>query len=119
MNIISQRLREMREKKNYSQAGIAPAGMRQRTVSDWESGNIPQALVWIGEMAKRFGVSTDYLLGLTDDPRPVSTAHAQTHLTDKQIAALEILQNLSPEEEEFVTGLIRFVKDRNQPRIIE
>ena len=51
---------ELGEKLNYS----------DKTISKWERGEaIPDAYV-LTQMAEIFGVSVDYLLGLTDEPAP-------------------------------------------------
>lgn len=45
--------------------------MRKSTVSQWESGRLPHPAI-IAELARRFGVSADYLLGLSDTLTPAA-----------------------------------------------
>ena len=65
--IISNRILELRKEKGISQAKLGQAvGVNARAVSYWEAGiNEPKAS-YIVALAKYFGVSTDYLLGLED-----------------------------------------------------
>ena len=65
------RIREIREDKNLTQKDISIIlNVAQRTYSGYENGtrNFPVQL--IVALAIFYGVSIDYLLGLTDDPRP-------------------------------------------------
>lgn len=66
--MFSVRLKELREKAGYSQAQLAmKLGVRQSTVGMWENGaNRPQN-ARLETLASIFGVSTDYLLGRSND----------------------------------------------------
>lgn len=71
MNIVAQRLRDFRDSLGYSQQGIAASVDMEQTVwSRWER-KPPEALEHLRRIAGKYGVSADYLLGLTDDPNPV------------------------------------------------
>ena len=65
------RIRELREDRDLSQAAVGTAvGVSQRAYAYYESGQrmiTPQVLC---ALAKFYHVSTDYLLGLTDEPAP-------------------------------------------------
>ena len=41
----------------------------KQTVSNWENDNIQPSIEMLMRLAKTFGVTTDYLLGLDDLPR--------------------------------------------------
>lgn len=115
---VAERLTEEREKLRYNQAGVAAiADVSQRTFSSWENGVLPGQWKSLVALAKKFGTSADYLLGLTDDPRPKSTT-APHKITDEQAALLELFEQLDEEERHYVMGLLTFVKSRNTPRII-
>lgn len=64
-NIISKRIYELRIDKNISQATLAKnIGVTQKAIDFWEKSiNEPKA-TYIINLAKYFGVTTDYLLGL-------------------------------------------------------
>ncbi len=65
------RLRGLREDCDFTQKQLAETfHVSQKAISNWETGrNEPPYDVLI-KYAKFFGVSTDYLLELTDTPTP-------------------------------------------------
>lgn len=70
MSQIAERLKELRERANHSQEGIAAvAGVSQVTWSNWEK-DPPNQFRALARLADRYRTSADYLLGLTDDPSP-------------------------------------------------
>lgn len=66
-NTLSKRIYELRKEINLSQTALAKEiGATQKSIDFWEKGiNEPKAS-YIINLAKYFGVSTDYLLGLED-----------------------------------------------------
>ncbi len=65
------RLRELRGSEN--QTNFAKAiGLRQTTYSNFERGTREPGLQIVGEIATRFGVSVDWLLGLDSHSRTTS-----------------------------------------------
>lgn len=67
MDIFATRLRTVRGDR--SQAEICNAlGLKQVTYSTWEKGKYEPNLETLVALAKHFGVSTDWLLGLNNDP---------------------------------------------------
>ena len=66
-NKISKRIYELRKDMKLSQSELAKRiGATQKAVDFWEKGiNEPKA-TYIINLAKFFGVSSDYLLGLED-----------------------------------------------------
>lgn len=81
---MAELLRRERDKRNHKQTAVAEVvGMDQRTLSKWESGDIPEALIWFRNLANYYGVSADYLLG-TKAP----------HLSSEERAAIELLAQL-------------------------
>ena len=64
---IGERILELRKERGLSQADLGLAiGVNARAVSYWEANvNEPKAS-YIYNLAKFFGVSSDYLLGLED-----------------------------------------------------
>lgn len=70
MNRIARRLRDFRLGEHRNQEGVAKvAGMAQSAWAGWEK-NPPKALQSLVDLAVHYGVSTDYLVALTDDPTP-------------------------------------------------
>ena len=62
--MFSLRLKELREKKGYSQYSFADAfGVAQSTIGNWEAGKREPNLDTIQRLAAFFGVTVDYLIG--------------------------------------------------------
>lgn len=71
MGKVAARITEVREKLTYNQAGVAKiAGVQQKTISNWERGVLPQQWESLIALAESVETTTDYLLGLSDDPCP-------------------------------------------------
>ncbi len=69
--ILADRVRQLREEKGWSQGQLTTySGVSKGQVSKIEKGDrkYPSASV-IMKLAKALDTTTDYLLGLTDDPR--------------------------------------------------
>uniref|UniRef100_A0A7U3YCP7 Helix-turn-helix domain protein n=1 Tax=Geobacillus sp. (strain Y4.1MC1) TaxID=581103 RepID=A0A7U3YCP7_GEOS0 len=70
MNILGKRLKYLREKFNYSQKKVAEAiGISNVQLSRYESGDRNPDPELIAAFADFYGVTTDYILGRTDDPQ--------------------------------------------------
>ena len=48
----------------------AHLGFQPSVLSDWKTGRLRPSVEMISKIADRFNVTTDYLLGKTDDPSP-------------------------------------------------
>ncbi|WP_195986278.1 helix-turn-helix transcriptional regulator [Clostridium sp. D33t1_170424_F3] len=65
------RIRELRVDKDLGQKELADyLQVHQTTYSDYELGNVNIPNAALVKLAEYYGTSTDYLLELTDDPRP-------------------------------------------------
>ena len=70
-----ERLRELREDHDLSQTDIADyLGCSQSVYSRYESGERILPVDVLIKLAKRYSVSTNYILGLTDIPEPYPIA---------------------------------------------
>lgn len=67
MTKFAERLKELRVEKGLSQRDIAKeTGISQNAIAFWENAKrVPNANA-VATLAKFFGVTTDYLLGLVD-----------------------------------------------------
>ena len=68
---MNKRIRDLREDKDLNQTQVAKMlGMSQTGYSKYETGenDIPTAVLI--KLAEFYNTSTDYILGITDDPRP-------------------------------------------------
>ncbi len=67
MNKLTERLKELRTDKNLSFEGLAKAtGLSSSSICRWENGQADIKSADLIVLAKFFGVTTDYLLGLVD-----------------------------------------------------
>lgn len=70
MKKFNERLRELREDNNLKQKELAEKLLvDQRSLSFYEIGKYEPNIETIKKIALFFNVSTDYLLGLTDNPK--------------------------------------------------
>ena len=68
MEKFPERLKELRIEKGLSQEQLSKAtGLSRSVIGYWESGKKHPTSPAIIALAKYFGVTTDYLLGVTDN----------------------------------------------------
>ena len=69
-NIVGQRLRTLREKTKLSQAKLVKAvgGIKQPVYARYELGDFMPPYSVLIKLADYYDVSTDYMLGRTDNP---------------------------------------------------
>ena len=68
-DIMPNRMRDLREDHDLTQAAVAKQlGVTQRKYSYVETGTQPLTAEFIVKLARFYGVSADYLLGMTDAP---------------------------------------------------
>lgn len=80
------RIRDLREDKDLTQSAIAAElHIAQRTYSHYECGSHMVPPEVLCTLARFHGVSTDYLLGLTDVKKPYPPAKKQPKISDDEI----------------------------------
>ena len=71
--MLGNRLREARQRAGRLQVDVAVALNKHRTlINKVEQGNANLSIEALAQAAVELNVSTDYLLGLTDDPTPIA-----------------------------------------------
>ena len=69
--MYKQRLRDLREDRDLNQSTVAKyLKVHQTTYSDYELGKLNIPVSVLHELADYYGVSIDYLLGRTSNPKP-------------------------------------------------
>lgn len=64
------RIKELREERGYFQRNIADyLGCTQQTYSRYETGEVEPSVQVLAKLSEFFGVSVDYIMGLTDTPK--------------------------------------------------
>ena len=67
MKSISSQIKDLRLERVFSQQQLADAiGVKRYNISDWEQGRTEPDISNIVLLSKFFGVTTDYLLGISD-----------------------------------------------------
>lgn len=65
------RIRDLREDRDFTQSDIANLlNIHQSTYSDYESGKLNLPIEALVTLAKFYKTSTDYILYVTDNPKP-------------------------------------------------
>lgn len=87
--MLGEQIKKLRIDKNLSQVELAnKLSVTKQSVSNWENGNIMPSIDMLMKIAVFFGVTTDYLLGLSDKHTLDTDG-----LTDLQIAHIQTLIN--------------------------
>ena len=69
LELFAYRVKKLRRQRKLNQQELGEAlGLTQKTISAIESGNRSTTIEKLILLAKFFDVSTDYLLGLKDEP---------------------------------------------------
>lgn len=85
--MMSEKIRSLRKNFNISQVELASKlGVTKQCVSNWENDNILPSIDMLVKIAKYFNVSTDFLLGLSDN----KTVDVYG-LSDEEIAHIKLL----------------------------
>ena len=109
---IGRRLREQREWAKLTQGQVATyEGCDVNYISKLERGvNTPNVWPMLARLARRYGCSTDYLLGLTDDPSPRRTENDSADV--RQVVAL--LRQLPEERQRDVLAIVQALFDLDE-----
>lgn len=91
-NLLPSRLRELRKSHNQSQAELSKVlCVSKSTVGLWETGETQPSTEYIFKVAKHYGVSADYLVGVSDSPSldaDIRAAQEYTGLSDRAVKSL-------------------------------
>ncbi|MBE5738900.1 MAG: helix-turn-helix transcriptional regulator [Clostridiales bacterium] len=67
MEVFAERLKEVRNERKMSAFALSKVlGVSHSTIIRWESGTILPSIEHLYNIAKYFGVTADYLIGLED-----------------------------------------------------
>lgn len=93
MEKVSKRIVSLREEKGETQQGLADAiGITRQSLSRYEIAARTINIEVLGTLAQHFGVSADYLLGLSDvksTEQDIQTACGVTQLSEKAVKMLK------------------------------
>ena len=76
--------------------------------SNYLTGRSSMSVDVLVKIAQYFGLSVDYLVGLTDEPyRPMTLSESEQDMIGR-------FRHLNGEQQELVTHMIRFMQEQNQ-----
>ena len=91
------RLKELREERNLSQWDVANGIQTgQRNIGRWEKEEVQPAAEYIIKLADFFEVSTDYLLGRSDDFGNVNVQSSAPTLSPEKAELLALFDEMTP-----------------------
>lgn len=107
-SVISTRLKELRGKKGVSQEEVAKyLGIERASYSAYESGN-SRPVRYMDKIASYFGVSVDYIIGMTDSPTP--TEGNSQYLSENEKRLLKDFCKLNDTDKnkavDYISGLV-------------
>ena len=109
MTKFSERIKELRKNNNLTQQELADnIGVNRVTLTKWEKEYIEPNLETLSSIASYFNVSTDYLIGIEDNP-PID--HLK-ELDSKSIEIYELIEKFYNEIEPKIYNIL--VKLENQ-----
>ena len=101
-----ERLAELRKEKGLNQVGLGlKLHISQKMISAYENGMHQPNIEILKEMARFFGVSTDYLVGLSDIRLPAERL-TREGLRENEIELLDMFNQLNKEEQTKALGIL-------------
>lgn len=98
---VGERITVLREAQGLSQRDLsdelAKLGLvvRRETITQWENGTRDLKTEYLAKLSEFFGVSADWLLGLTDAPERTPAAVDELGLSADAVDRLQMLHNVS------------------------
>lgn len=103
---LASRLRERRERRGLKNSQVALyMGLSTAHVSYIESGKREPSLDLLVRLAEYYRCSVDYLLGITDDPRPAG----KQSVSEAAVDAINLIDSLPPEKRPSAVELLRAI----------
>jgi len=104
---MQHRLFELRQSRNITQQRLAiELGIDQTSISSYECGKYLPTVEVLVKIAEYFGVSTDYLLGLSEVKSPLKTTQ-----NDRDTYFLSLFKTLPSTYQERAIGYLEALKD--------
>lgn len=70
--LFGERLRALRKQRGEKQQELAEfLGVKPNQIGEMENGRKASTFAKLAQLCEHYNVSADYLLGLTDEPRPL------------------------------------------------
>ncbi|GED13768.1 helix-turn-helix domain-containing protein [Aneurinibacillus migulanus] len=119
MSVLGKRIKYLREKNNFSQKRLAESlGITNVQLSRYETGDRNPDPDTIKKIADFFEVSTDYLLGRTDNPSSKNNED-DSNINVAFYNGLKDLDDLEPDERQFILDMVEDTVARFKKRKAE
>ncbi|MBQ8780542.1 MAG: helix-turn-helix transcriptional regulator [Oscillospiraceae bacterium] len=103
------RIKELRKNKGITQIRLSvELGVTQETISAYENGRHYPTVENLIKMSEIFGVSCDYILGISD----VKTIAASGEYSPDELVLISEYRSASPTERKMITAYIQGIKDK-------
>ena len=95
--VVGTRLQALRKKKKISQQSLADhVGVNQTAISQWDRGVTLPSTDMLHALSELYGVSVDYLLGISDDPGYKNSSTQEEHDRTKKSTLKVFDENDNP-----------------------
>ena len=109
---MSNRIRELREKRGMNQEALARfIGVSQQTISKVERNTDALGVDLLIEISDFFSVTTDYLLGLSDEKRNLFLENRVNRKIDSYYDLIVEFEELNENNKKVVQVMIRALKE--------
>ena len=115
MDVIGKRIKALRRSRNWTQTELAErSNLERKSIIRYENGqNIPGGRA-LSSLSSVFGVTTDYLLGLSDDPYPIPAS--ESALTALELEAIQALRRAhSADQRERLLNALKALVPADKP----
>lgn len=106
MDIYKERIKPLFDRTGLLNKDLeGKIGIPEKKISDWNAGRLKSYDKYIPQIASYFHVSTDYLLGKTDDPTPPEQKESPPHgggFSEKDVRLIEWFRSLPPEKQKAI-----------------
>lgn len=100
------RIKQLRNEKKINQDALARLlGLEVAAISKLETGRVPLKDDYIIKLSNYFEVSTDYLLGKTDNRN-------STPLTEEEMGFVSQVKELEPAQKDFLKSVMKTLKEQ-------
>lgn len=89
-------------------------GLTTVLFTDWKKGKSCPKINKLQLIADYLGVTTDYLLGLSDERSPKQSIQQSSNLTSRESQLLSVFNSLSPSEQGEVLGFAKGLANKSQ-----
>ena len=104
MSDFATRLRELRKSNNVSQQKLSKyLNFGYTAIANYESGRNQPSLDTVKKIAQYFGVTVDYLIGVSDYPR------RENDITDKEAELLGIFRKINEDEKDALLKIVNLM----------